>query len=154
MVALASVCGLPPPHDELRLSCLIDIATHCHRQRRGAAGSRAVEEDAARVHSREGKTPLVRSNLQRCEASGKKEERKKERTNESKSERTNERKGQPRGAGFRRYTCLSVAAEWVVVEADGCWSCVCELLVLGMLADEDGVRIVSAGPGRHVHPSH
>jgi hypothetical protein len=41
----------------------------------------------------------------------------------------------------------------VVVEADGCRSCVCELLVLSVLADDDGVRIVSSGPGRHVHPS-
>ena len=48
---------------------------------------------------------------------------------------------------------MSVAVGWVVVEADGWRSCVCELLVLGVLADDDGVRIVSSGPARHVHPS-
>ena len=48
---------------------------------------------------------------------------------------------------------MSVVAGWVVVGSDGCWSCVCELLVLGVLADDDGVRIVSSGPGRHVHPT-
>ena len=29
----------------------------------------------------------------------------------------------------------------------------CELLLLGVLADDDGARIVSSGPGRRVHAS-
>jgi hypothetical protein len=82
MLTLVSVGGLPPAHDQLHLSRRIVIASGEEQQSIRGRGTGALLR---------GKKPLVRSNLQRCEASGRKKERKKGPTKENANERTNER---------------------------------------------------------------
>ena len=88
LTTLVSEGGLPPPYDEQHLSRRTVIATHRHRQRRGAAGAL---EDAARVPSCEGRNRWCVATYHAVKRRGRKKERKEGPTKENANEQTNER---------------------------------------------------------------